>query len=397
MEPKLKRKYGLIAVMILSVVGVIFSADLLRVHLTVASDPDHSFACQISEQVSCNKVALSRQAIFLGVPVPVWGILTYLFFGALAILGFKAKRQRPLDSAGDYIMPLAIWSVLYSAYLAYVSAFVIKTLCVFCAALYAVNLGLLAAGFLSASPLGHYFSRRRDDLQWLRSRPTVMGFAAGALFMALVLVFYLHHRSSRVVFNPSPEIKIDISRDPMVGAFRAPITIIEFSDYECPACRRMHGTIKEVLKEYQGKVRIVYKNFPLNPDCNPKVRFRMHEYACGAAAAAECAHEMGKFAAVSERLWTAEDLSLPGLLRIASDEGLDVSAFQECLNSPGIRDKIMADVDAGLQLELNATPSFIINGYKFSGYRPVEETRKIFDGLLKNGVLPPDAFTPPPK
>lgn len=394
MEPEQKRKYGLIAVLVLAAFGVGFSIYLLHVHLTVATSPGNSSACDINQQVSCSAVARSEQSMFLGVPVPVWGILTYLAFGVLAILGLKVKKA-PLDSAGDYVLPIAAWSVLYSAYLAYVAAFVIKTLCIFCAALYAVNLGLLAAGLFSALPLRTYLPRRREDYRWLRSHPAAMGFVLGALAMAIGICIFLYFRDGKVPPISYSGVEIDVSGDPIEGAFRAPVTIIEFSDYECPGCRRMHPVIKTLLKEYPGSIRFIHKNFPLNSDCNPKMKFRMHEYACGAAAASECAAEMGRFSEVSERLWTTEDLSLPSLLRIASEEGLNSAVFQECLNSPETRNKLLTDVEDGIKLEITATPSFLINGYKFSGYTPIEDARKLIEDLLDDGELSPSSLPPP--
>jgi protein-disulfide isomerase len=390
MELSRKRRNGQIGALILAGAGLLLSAELLRIHITVGTDPGHAFSCQISQQISCNAVALSRQAVLLDVPVPVWGILTYLLFGTLAIVGLKSKSF-PAQNAGDYLLPLAAWSVAYSAYLAYVAAFVLKTLCLFCAGLYAVNLGLLIAAAFAAAPLRGFGARRREEFARLRRDPTMMGILAGGLVLALAAAVVLYYRSQRLILTPVPGISLDLSGDPMIGPYRAPITIVEFSDFECPACRNMHPNIQALLGLYPGAIRIIHKNFPLSPECNPNVKFQIHEHACAAAAAAECAFKMGKFEAYSSALWVSKDLSLTGLLILARDNGLDTAAFQECMNSDDTRRKILADVEAGAKVEVTATPTFIVNGYKFSGYEELPYCRKIIDTFLSGKKLPPDA------
>src|SRR5690606_28441524 len=83
--------------------------------------------------------------------------------------------------------------------------------------------------------------------------------------------------------------------DYYVGSPQAPIQIVEFFDYECPFCRKFYGTLRDILKDYEGKYLLVYKNFPIDASCNPSIKFKAHEHACYAAHVARCAGEQGKF------------------------------------------------------------------------------------------------------
>jgi len=384
-----KARPGLIMVLVLALIGLGLSIELLRIHLTVEKDPDHPFACHVNEAVDCNAVARSRQAVLLGVPVPVWSILTYAGFIALGITGLRSERP-PWKHSGDYCLMGALWCVIYSAFLAYVSAFDLKTFCAYCAGLYAVNVWLLISCLLAARPLGGFAQRRAGDLQWLKEKPSRAGAAVLVLVAGLGVVSALYvwsDRAGEVIWMG--EVKVDISRDPMLGYYRAPVTIIEFSDYECLHCRRMHPVLKSLLKKFEGRIHFIHKNYPLNSQCNPSVTNRLHPWACGAAFAAECAHKQGRFESYAERLWTAPDLSEPALIKMAAEEGIDPRAFEECLRSKETKALVFDDVAAGDKLEVTATPSFIINGYKFSGYQDLDWCSRLIERFLNDEPIPP--------
>jgi len=380
-----------IAIVVLALIGLGLSSELLRIHLTVAKSPSHGFACTISEKVDCNAVALSRQAVLLNLPVPVWAIGAYLAVAVLGVIGLISKKA-PWRTAPEYALAIGATSVLYSAYLAYVSAFVLETLCIYCAGLYAVNIGLLVTGVLVSRPLKEYVGRRMDDMQWLAGNSTASAIAGLAVLAALFTIsgLYVWSRQPEVI-SLGPGVKIDVSNDPVIGNPRAPVTIIEFSDFECPACRTMHEeVIGPLLRNYKSEVRLIHKDYPLDRPCNPGMTFNMHENACEAAAAAECARQKGRYESYSERLWKAEDLSVPKLLEMAKQEGLDPESFQQCMNSDETMAAIVADAKAGDAIGLEATPTFVINGYKFSGYKPLSWCTKLIERFLK-GKRPPRA------
>jgi len=176
------------------------------------------------------------------------------------------------------------------------------------------------------------------------------------------------------------EILLERTRTPVAatgparGPEDAPVTIIEFSDYQCPFCRRAEPTVKQVLEEYEGKVRFVFRHFPLD---------RIHPQARGASEAAACAAEQGKFWEYHEELFTGNaQLDRPGLDAAAAKTGLDAAAFKACVDSRKTQALVEADVKDGEAAGVSGTPAFFINGIPLRGALPLEEFKRVIDEEL---------------
>jgi protein-disulfide isomerase len=158
------------------------------------------------------------------------------------------------------------------------------------------------------------------------------------------------------------------------GAQGAPITIVEFSDYECPFCGRAEPTIKRILEEYKGKVRLVYRDFPLDG----------HHAAQKASEAALCASDQGKYWEMHDLLFTNQEaLAVPELKQYAGQLGLDQTKFDGCLDSGAKAKEIEESKKAGSEAGVSATPAFFINGRPISGAQPFEAFQKLIDLELK--------------
>ncbi|MBM4384532.1 MAG: thioredoxin domain-containing protein [Deltaproteobacteria bacterium] len=157
------------------------------------------------------------------------------------------------------------------------------------------------------------------------------------------------------------------------GPADAPVTVIEFSDYECPFCKRAEPTVAQMMKEYAGKVRLEFRHFPLES---------IHPQARGAAEAAVCAEEHGRFWEFHELLYTGGGLAAPKLLEHATKAGLDVNAYQACLASGRGKQRVDADLAAGKAVGVSGTPAFFVNGVAYSGAIPIEDFRKAIDSEL---------------
>jgi predicted DsbA family dithiol-disulfide isomerase len=162
------------------------------------------------------------------------------------------------------------------------------------------------------------------------------------------------------------------------GPEDAKVIVVEFSDYECPFCRRAEPVVEQMLKEYAGRVRFEYRHFPLES---------LHKNARAAAAAAICADEQGKFWAYHGHLFGDgnQGFGPEQLLAYAQPTGLDVAAFQKCLASNQADARIDADLEAGRAAGVSGTPAFFVNGIPFSGAIPIEEFRKVIDAELAKG------------
>jgi protein-disulfide isomerase len=158
------------------------------------------------------------------------------------------------------------------------------------------------------------------------------------------------------------------------GPANAAVTVVEFSDYECPYCRRAEPVVEQMLREYAGRVRFEYRHFPLES---------IHPQARGAAEAAVCAEEQGRFWEYHAQLFgEGKGLAKPQLIEHATKAGLDVAAFQACLGAGRGRERVDTDLAAGRAAGVTGTPAFFVNGVPYSGVMPIEEFRRALDAEL---------------
>jgi protein-disulfide isomerase len=158
------------------------------------------------------------------------------------------------------------------------------------------------------------------------------------------------------------------------GSDKAKVTIVKFEDYQCPYCKAVQPTFTELLKRYDGKVRIVHKDLPLDT---------IHPQARPAAEAARCAGEQGKFWDYHDKLYsTGAKFSAEELKNSAREVGLDIDGFDKCLASGKFKGAVQNDLLEGAKLGLNGTPAFFINGRELTGAQPLEAFVAIIDEEL---------------
>lgn len=174
--------------------------------------------------------------------------------------------------------------------------------------------------------------------------------------------------------------RYDIPTDgyPSFGPADAPITIVEFSDFQCPYCRSFHqDTYQALLDSYPGKIRFVYRNLPL---------VSIHPEAFPAAVASRCANEQDAFWPYYEKIFSGEDMGQTTYIQYATDLELDVTAFQECLTSDRNDAFIQADSDFALSMGVQSTPTFFINGLAVIGAQPLEVFKQVIDKELAGEI-----------
>jgi protein-disulfide isomerase len=169
---------------------------------------------------------------------------------------------------------------------------------------------------------------------------------------------------------------VDVADAPVRGAKTAPITIVEYSDFHCPFCRRVQPTLTALLEKYKGQVRLVYKHLPLDG---------LHPQARRVSEAAWCATSQGKFWGFHDAVYadSSNDASDEALTRYASKAGLDAAAFTACLANPDAKAAIQRDVAEGEALGLSSTPGFFVNGREVRGAQPIEAFEAIIDEELR--------------
>ncbi len=170
---------------------------------------------------------------------------------------------------------------------------------------------------------------------------------------------------------------IDVSADddPARGPLAAHVTIIEFADFQCPYCGRFHAqTLPQILQAYGDRVRFVYRDFPLTD---------VHAFAEKAAEAGECAHDQDGFWKYHDVLFGNQGaLDRASLGRYAQTVGLDMAAFNGCLDSGKYAAEVASDLRAGVAAGVNGTPAFFVNGRPISGAQPYAVFKAAIDAAL---------------
>jgi protein-disulfide isomerase len=172
----------------------------------------------------------------------------------------------------------------------------------------------------------------------------------------------------------SPVFSISTKDQPSLGNENAAVTIVAFTDYQCPSCASMHPALERVVKENGGKVRLVTRDFPLS----------QHAEAFKAAEAAEAAREQGKYwEYIAVLMRNQSSLGVEKLKSFASELGLDRSRFDSALDSGKFAEMVQRDVEDGMKLGLTGTPSLFINGRRVNA-RSYEELKATVDAALKS-------------
>ena len=172
----------------------------------------------------------------------------------------------------------------------------------------------------------------------------------------------------------SPVFSISTTNQPSLGKDNAPVTIIAFTDYQCPSCASMHPSLERVVKEYGDKVRLVARDFPLT----------QHAQAFKAAEAAEAAREQGKYwEYIQVLLKNQSSLTVEKLKGYATEVGLDRTRFDSALDTGKFKELVQLDIDDGIRLGLKGTPTLFVNGRRVS-VKSYEDLKALVDAALKN-------------
>lgn len=170
-------------------------------------------------------------------------------------------------------------------------------------------------------------------------------------------------------------VAIPVAGAPVTGPQNAPITLVEFSDFQCPYCTAAFPELKAVLQAYPTQVKLIFKEYPLE----------IHSQADLAAAAAVAANKQGKFWAMHDAMFTHhEDLSRKAILALAKENGLDMDRFENDIDSTQVRETVVRDVQDGDRAGVEGTPTIFINGQRYNGPIVAAALRPLLDAELKN-------------
>jgi protein-disulfide isomerase/uncharacterized membrane protein len=375
-SPQLEVRGWRIAFLVLCTIGACLSADLLRLHVNVHTNPDYQSYCAMSERVNCETVAASDWAVMAGLPVALWGLLFYVALAGLAVWGLRPRLRVPGWPFGALFWLSAAASA-GAVFFFVISHFVIESVCIVCAGTYLVNIGLLVAAWRELRRVGKPpLLALRDELVVVVARPAPRLAYATVFALALVACWTTLPTYWKVDVSTGPGgLSVGTTGDghPWIGARNPEVEIVEYSDYQCPHCLRGHGEMRRLVEAYPDRVRLVHRNFPLDRRCNPEIRKPFHAEACFYARVAHCAGEQGAF-------WEANDyLFRNGRRRdrvtvgeIAEALGRDAGELQTCVDGSAAARSVQEDLAAGRARSIRGTPTFVIEDRIYPGRIPDE-------------------------
>jgi protein-disulfide isomerase len=205
--------------------------------------------------------------------------------------------------------------------------------------------------------------------------PQIIDFLTRQQRGASMQIYLAQLRSQYEIVNYLEPTRIEVEAiGPSKGPAEAPITLVEFSDFECPFCVRVLPTLEQVRETYGDQVRIVYRHFPLNA---------IHPNAQITAEASLCADAQGKFWEMHDAIFEVRGKAGAGELKtMAADLGLDTEAFDACLDAREYQGQVAADMEAGRQAGVTGTPALFINGRFLSGAQPFNVVSRVIDDEL---------------
>jgi|GEM_PF-2179543 len=411
----------IIAILISALLGTAVSMLLVREHYFAPimkitqnkNDRLHSFArsvCGGSKntkiQTGCEKIALSPYSMVFDIPLANLGVVFFLMMTFFSIVSIISKDQKQL--LYKYIL---FWLLIFGSgvdiSLLGISLIKIGTICTLCFVTYifvwfsAIALGL---NLFKNGNNPSEFSQIIDTFKELgsneRTRVIVISILIGAVSIAgaYTLKEYMINNSDTVAkkiqekritailaqFKKMPSKVINTKGMHLIGNPDAPITIVKFSDFMCPACGKASKVLDNLLRFNADKVKIYFANYPLDNNCNITMKRQLHDGACLLAKGSICADDAGKFhqyyqSTFSKHLHKA---NLSTVYAIAREIGILNENFKKCMASASADKALQKEMTEADNLKVNSTPSIYINGKEYK-YRALESLlKKIVDQEL---------------
>lgn len=337
---------SVIATASLSALGLGASAVLLADYTSSAGS-----VCAVGG--GCDEVKNSVFASLAGIPTPLFGVVFFAGLLLMSALGRPAHRVQYLVSAAGACAAIVLLAL---------QAFVIGAFCKFC----------LVADFAAVG----YFVVLSSD-RGRSPTPLALRLPATAAALAAAGAFYLGASSPSDLARPrSSDVALTASAPSRDGL----ATIVEFVDFECPACRALHQSLERVLEPYRDTVQVIRRHLPLP----------QHQHASDAARGYVCAEEAGVSEAMADRLFAATELGPEAIAAIARDVGVDPESYRACMDSPLPEERLAADEADARRLGVRALPTVFVGTTRFDG---VPETGALIASI--EAALAEQATSPP--
>jgi uncharacterized membrane protein/protein-disulfide isomerase len=402
-----------IGLLVFCVLGLIVSSLSAYVHYRLLTEPGYTSFCSINATWNCETVYESRFGSFRGVPVAIAGVIWFVAATMLVAASWRGAAALPAKSSGNAVktarrpappatrdrfadyapLYLFAWSVVglaFVMYFGYASFVVLKTVCALCLLTYVSVIGIfILSGSGTDLSMRSLPGRALRDLRALMTSPaSLVAVLLFAAFAASAVAFFPRQPEARgeepgqVAAAPQalsaeqqtqfekyyvsqPRVPLPVAND------GAKVVIVKFNDFMCPPCKQTFMEYKPVLTRWQaskpGLVKLVLKDYPLDPACNANTPQGQHLGSCEAAVAVRLAREHGRAEEMEEWLFQNQATMSRAMARQGAREIGRVANFEE--RFPSVIELVKGDIALGAQLHVTGTPTFFVNGVKLPGLR----------------------------
>ena len=321
--------------------------------------------CSRSATIDCDKVQASDYASLFGVSLSVWGMA-----GGLILLGWLIAAQRGFPSLLTAAAALCAFNLCAAAYLAYVSAFVIGAVCLYCTAMQ-ICIVALAILVIPKAP--------RPQLE---RNASVLAATVVVLFIALAFMgeAYADHRSELLRLyrqEGGARLRVDVPYAPLMGDPGTPHSGLLFLDFGCPYCRACYLDAASLVRAHPRDIHFFVKHYPLDRECNHDVTATVHVGACKAAHAAAAATLRGGDDMALAYLFDQADFFPQVLDRLGDMLKIPREEWRALQRSPRVRDVVHKDILDGAKLDLNGVPAAYVDGRPVDAARITQVVRKL--------------------
>ena len=351
-------------VILLGLAGLGNSIYLTISHYRVYTDIGYRSFCAISRALNCDTVSQSPYSIFMSLPVPIWGIIGFVFFLLMAAMAANkdANKQRPWA----LLICLSFFFSLYSAILALISIFMINSYCLMCIVGYAISFMLLFYTWLTRKRFNRepFFVGLKKDAFFLWQKrkitlsifiPFLISFVLVATLMPAYWQFIPPQSSTNLSMGLTAE------GHPWIGAEKPKLIITEFTDYRCFQCKKMHFFLRQLILDHPEKIRLVHRHFPMDHEVNPLVKSPFHVGSGELAMLAIAASKLNKFWQLNDILYSlAQNNESINVNVIADQIGVNVQELVHLMNNYETRKHLYGDIRDGLKFNINGTPAYVI-------------------------------------
>lgn len=363
--------------------GLLLSIYLAVSHYRVHTDVGFQSFCALSKAFNCDTVSQSPYSVLGNLPVAVWGVAGY-FFLLLVLLftALPAGEHRRVWTLGLFISSaFSLASVVFAG----ISTFLVASYCLLCIATYAVNFLLVYVIWIIRRrfQVGQLRPALMQDLQFLWRRrgfslPILTTFAIG---MVLTLSsFPPYWKITLPASTTSIRTGVTAEGYPWIGAENPVLDIMEFTDYQCFQCKKMHYYLRELVARHSDKIRLTHRNYPMDHEFNPIVKEPFHVGSGRMALLTIHAGMKGKFFEVNDLLFAkAASGNSIDLSEFAGETGIDFRELQAALNYEPYLHRLLADIRHGMKLGIVGTPSYVIDGNVYEGSIPAEILKSVIE------------------